>query len=1639
MGARMSEITNTATIRVVADASGVEAGLRPATEAARRAGQAVSQVGAGAGTSARNVESAQRSIIQSIQRTTVAMESGGRQTAAYYEALARQRGIDPAALTPYLNSLRAVEQAQVRTGASAAQVANAMRMVPAQLTDIATQLAGGQSPFLILMQQGGQLRDSFGSIPATLRGVGSTLLSLVSPFAVAAGAAAGLAYAYSEGEQEAGAYNRALILSGNTAGTTAGQLQVMAKQISATVGTQGQAAAALAALAGTGKVGAENLQEFGRVAIEMQRGIGQSAEDTAKQFAELGKSPVDASIKLTETYHYLSAAVFDQIKALDKQGQSDDAAALAQRTYAAALSDRMKQVKDSLGTVQTAWGKVGDAAGKAWDQFLNIGRPQTIDEQIAQIDAQLARAKDKTAPIVSMARLGFSQSLPGVDKAALEQQRSTLVLQKAKQDWDAAQKGISQQMNDALIQWDKDGDKYLTKIQRRDQEIKKVREEGLAAGVSDKAINARVASIYASYASLDNPALKALENQRDQQREILKGQLDDLESNHKQQLISEADYVAKKRDLQVREIDLEVSLLRKKAAVDANKEDKSERDKDLSDLKVALIKRQNVIKAADNELAEYNSGKTKAVDALVTSWDLAIEAEKEAVEQEIALFGQSGQARTVALAQMKFDVEARKQIAAQMKDGHALTEQKIADLNKQADARKGRMADKLNEKAALAAANQLLVDNEKFSAQYIADADLRAQRITAIDAKQWKYLIDSTKEGSEARKLILEQFDAWMANRQMQPVLDRWKGVIDNLDNNFQEGFRDMLTGGKSAWSAFAKSIGNTLKTSIADTLYQVFAKKYVVQFVTSLAGAISGPAVAGALNGVPQVAGGASSVIGAAQMASSLYGTLTGGMTLGGGLGSGFMGSLAGGLNGAGVGSGLTSSMGLSIGNSILDVVGPGISGALASGMGAIATALPWVGGALAVVSLAKAAFGHGETEVAGQGIRGTVSAAGLSGTAYQKLHQDGGWFSSDRDWEKPTAFTDAMTKQFTQGLASMERAAAGFASSLGVQADWVSSYSKSFDLKLTGDQTKDQQIIADFFQSVGDEIAGKLVPNLDTFAKSGEALSATLERLAGDFKGTDQVAQLLGFSAEKLFGSTGLDSAGVREQFIDMAGGLSALNSEAAFFNQNFLTDAERIAPVAAALDKALASLGLTTIPNTRDEFKGLVNSLIAGGAAATESGSKQLASLLALGEAFAQVHPDTAAEAAQKASQILEERKGLQEQLDELTLSSVQLLAKQRDALDESNRALFDQIQGIKAQAAALQSVKDSASLLLGGVNDAFSVLQKVVDREKSAVQVSVTAQTAAVTKLQSLSEALHSTLDSYKSPDQQAAGRARAQAEIRADLAITKAGGKLSDAQVDSLKKALSAVTHDSTGQFGSYTDYLRDLYQTQNDIASLAGVTDDSLSIEQKSLDALNSQLTALDAIVANGQAMLDVLNGESTAALTSAQAMAALQSSIGAAQANPYVGSAASISSAYRDILGRAPDAAGLEYWKGEAAGGMSIAHIRELMMGSDEYKKLHPFAIGINSVPEDMPAMVHKGERIMPAADNRAVIALLARASSGGDGSALAEEVRLLRQTVSKQQAALDKIAASTGRHAEMYETATAGGNAPMLVEIAK
>ncbi|HGE5289245.1 TPA: phage tail length tape measure family protein, partial [Escherichia coli] len=198
-----------------------------------------------------------------------------------------------------------VTQSQLsKTGMSAKQTAFAMRMLPAQMTDIVVGLSTGQSPFMVLMQQGGQLKDMFGGIGSAIKGVGSYVLGLINPFTLAAAAVGVLGLAYYKGSQEQDEFNKSLILTGNQLGTTSGQLGDIAQRAgNAADSTTGAAAAVLNQLVRSGKVASSSLEQVTTAIVKTSEVTGISTEQLVNDFNEIAKDPVSAISKLNDQYH----------------------------------------------------------------------------------------------------------------------------------------------------------------------------------------------------------------------------------------------------------------------------------------------------------------------------------------------------------------------------------------------------------------------------------------------------------------------------------------------------------------------------------------------------------------------------------------------------------------------------------------------------------------------------------------------------------------------------------------------------------------------------------------------------------------------------------------------------------------------------------------------------------------------------------------------------------------------------------------------------------------------------------------------------------------------------------------------------------------------------------------------------------------------------------------------------------------------------------------------------------------------------------------------------------------------------------------------------------------------------------------
>ncbi|HHG1672474.1 TPA: phage tail length tape measure family protein [Escherichia coli] len=284
-----------------------------------------------------------------------------------------------------------VTQSQLsKTGMSAKQTAFAMRMLPAQMTDIVVGLSTGQSPFMVLMQQGGQLKDMFGGIGPAIKGVGGYVLGLINPVTLAAAAVGVLGLAYYKGSQEQDEFYKSLTLSGNLVGKTTGQLADMAARVSVVANsTTGVTAATLNQIVSSGKVAAESLERVTTAVVEISEATGIATEKLVSDFNDIAADPVAAITKLNDQYHFLTLATYNQIKALQDEGNQQDAARVATDAYANAMQQRANDIHQNLGILERAWDSLAKTAKGAWDAMFDIGREQTGTERISQIRKEL--------------------------------------------------------------------------------------------------------------------------------------------------------------------------------------------------------------------------------------------------------------------------------------------------------------------------------------------------------------------------------------------------------------------------------------------------------------------------------------------------------------------------------------------------------------------------------------------------------------------------------------------------------------------------------------------------------------------------------------------------------------------------------------------------------------------------------------------------------------------------------------------------------------------------------------------------------------------------------------------------------------------------------------------------------------------------------------------------------------------------------------------------------------------------------------------------------------------------------------------------------------------------------------------------
>ncbi|HAV9488593.1 TPA: phage tail tape measure protein [Escherichia coli] len=282
-----------------------------------------------------------------------------------------------------------------KAGISVGQYKAAMRTLPAQFTDIATQLAGGQNPWLILLQQGGQVKDSFGGMIPMFRGLaGAISLPMVgvTSLAVATGA---LVYAWYQGDSTLSAFNKTLVLSGNQSGLTAERMLTLSRAGQAAGLTFNQAGESLAALVSAGVRGGEQFDAINQSVARFASASGVEVDKVAEAFGKLTTDPTSGLTAMARQFRNVTAEQIAYVAQLQRSGDEAGALQAANDIATKGFDDQTRRLKENMGTLETWADKTGKAFKSMWDAILDIGRPESSADMLASAQKAFDEADKK--------------------------------------------------------------------------------------------------------------------------------------------------------------------------------------------------------------------------------------------------------------------------------------------------------------------------------------------------------------------------------------------------------------------------------------------------------------------------------------------------------------------------------------------------------------------------------------------------------------------------------------------------------------------------------------------------------------------------------------------------------------------------------------------------------------------------------------------------------------------------------------------------------------------------------------------------------------------------------------------------------------------------------------------------------------------------------------------------------------------------------------------------------------------------------------------------------------------------------------------------------------------------------------------
>lgn len=347
------------------------------------------------------------------------------------------------------------------------QYVNAQRGLSAQITDIVTSLQGGMNPLTVFIQQGGQIKDQFGGVGNIFR----ALVGSINPFtaaAIASTAAIGTFLYVSDGaDRRLGEFSKTLILTGNSAGTSAQELDQMSERIQQLGVSSGDASDALNELAAAGVGVGDGLEAAAGAAARFADASGKDLSDVVAVYTKINTDPVAGLIAMEKNYHNVTAAQLEAVIAMAKAGDQAGATAQANAIASAAFNKSADEVVARMSTLQRWMHDLSLGAKSMWASITGAdqagGKAKEIREQ-----------EDLIASLEKSAKMGgysaqAAQNRLGAERARLEVLEKQQNQQMALAARDAERQRVQTLNATAVARTNELQEKQLTNAEKRNR------------------------------------------------------------------------------------------------------------------------------------------------------------------------------------------------------------------------------------------------------------------------------------------------------------------------------------------------------------------------------------------------------------------------------------------------------------------------------------------------------------------------------------------------------------------------------------------------------------------------------------------------------------------------------------------------------------------------------------------------------------------------------------------------------------------------------------------------------------------------------------------------------------------------------------------------------------------------------------------------------------------------------------------------------------------------------------------------------------------------------------------------------------------------------------------------------------------